>query len=74
MFVVEEALHPVPACMHYSECHSQAAGSRQDAVGSHNPVNVEQHLIRLALRRDRLHYNVPTLCVTPSAQVNALCS
>lgn len=42
-------LRPVPARMHYTECHSQAGGSRQESVGSLNPVNVEQHLIRSAL-------------------------
>ena len=56
--ICQEALHPVSARMHYTECHSQAGGSRQKSVGSLNPVNVEQHLIRSALHRaavDTLH-------------------
>lgn len=51
MCILQEALHPVSARMHYNECHSQARGSRQESVGSLNPVNVEQHLIRFALHR-----------------------
>ena len=47
--IFEEVPRPVPARMHYTECHSQAGGSRQESVGSLNPVNVEQHLIRSAL-------------------------
>lgn len=35
--------------MHYTECHSRASGSRHKCVGSLNPVNVEQHLIRSTL-------------------------
>ncbi len=49
--IFEEALCPVPARMHYAECQSQAGGRRQKSVGSLNPVNVEQHLIRSALHR-----------------------
>lgn len=44
-------LHPVPARMHYTECHSLARENRQKSVGLLNPVNVEQHLIRSALHR-----------------------
>lgn len=58
-----------PACMHYRECHSQAEGSRQKSVGSLNPVNVEQHLIRPARRRARGVRNATTLRLTSNAAI-----
>lgn len=58
-----------PACMHYHECHSQAEGSRQKSVGSLNPVNVEQHLIRSARCRAHGIRNATTLRLTLNAAI-----
>lgn len=44
----------------------QAGGSRQESVGSLNPVNVEQHLIRSALRSSSCN-----LCMSLNTDVNA---
>lgn len=66
MCILEGALRPLAARMHYTKCHSRSAGSGQGSVGSHNPVNVEQYLIRSTLRQAASP--VMMLCMSLSAE------